>query len=149
MTRSPLSVEPWQVGLKRTLPNPEHVAALTSQDLSHQAAAMAGATNDLPQVAGKPLVLGIQDFRAPGSLTSSSSALSMYLYGTMVTSYKNAEGRLSVGRVPIEMLSASFATEPTMTGIQRRSRPGAFYMKSVTRRRPRRPGDKALISSAT
>lgn len=57
---------------------------------------------DLPHVAGKPLVLAIQDFHAPGSLTSSSSALSMYLYGTMATSSKNAEGRLSVGRVPIE-----------------------------------------------
>ena len=57
---------------------------------------------DLPHVAGKPLVLAIQDFHAPGSLTSSSSALSMYLYGTMATSSKDAEGRLSVGRRPIE-----------------------------------------------
>ena len=35
------------MGLKRTLADPEHVAALTSQDLSHQAAAIAGARNDL------------------------------------------------------------------------------------------------------
>lgn len=35
------------MGLKRTLADPEHVAALTSQDLSYQAAAVAGATDDL------------------------------------------------------------------------------------------------------
>lgn len=57
---------------------------------------------ELPHVAGKPLVLAIQDFHAPGALTSSSSALSMYLYGTAATATKDSDGLLTVGREPVE-----------------------------------------------
>jgi hypothetical protein len=57
---------------------------------------------ELPHVKGKPLILAIQDFHADGSLTNSSSTLSMYLFGAMATSSKDEAGTLSVGTSPVE-----------------------------------------------
>ena len=57
---------------------------------------------ELPHVQQKPLVLAIQDFHTDGSLTNSSSALSMYLFGAMATSSKDEAGTLTVGTSPVE-----------------------------------------------
>ncbi|AZO18081.1 hypothetical protein EJ069_27425 [Mesorhizobium sp. M2A.F.Ca.ET.043.05.1.1] len=57
---------------------------------------------ELPHVKGKPLILAIQDFHAPGSLANSSSALSMYLNGAMATSWKDEAGSLSVSTAQIQ-----------------------------------------------
>jgi hypothetical protein len=57
---------------------------------------------ELPHVQGKPLVLAIQDFHTDGSLTNSSSVLSMYLFGAMATWLKDEAGILTVGTSPID-----------------------------------------------
>lgn len=51
---------------------------------------------DLPHVARKPLVLAIQDFHAPGSLMSSSTALSQYLFGIETKWFHDEKGELVV-----------------------------------------------------
>ena len=53
-------------------------------------------------VQGRPLVIGIQDFHAPGSMTMSSSALPIYLYGRFWVATQDAAGSLSVEVVPLE-----------------------------------------------
>lgn len=47
LSGGPLSVEPWQVQLERVLPDAEDIRALTAQHLADDAAAAAGATDDL------------------------------------------------------------------------------------------------------
>jgi len=56
----------------------------------------------LPQVQGKPIVIAIQDFSRPGSLTSSSSALSQYLYGVQYQTHQDSHGNLMVAHKPIK-----------------------------------------------
>lgn len=56
----------------------------------------------LPQVKGKSLVIAIQDFSRPGSLTSSSSALAQYLYGVEYDAQKDKSGNLTVHHKPIK-----------------------------------------------
>lgn len=57
---------------------------------------------NLPQVNGKSLVIAIQDFSRPGSLTSSSSALAQYLYGFEYNTTKDNFGNLTVHHSPIK-----------------------------------------------
>jgi hypothetical protein len=56
----------------------------------------------LPQVQGKPLVIAIQDFSRPGSLTSSSSALAQYLYGVEYDALRDKSGNLVIHHKPIK-----------------------------------------------
>lgn len=58
---------------------------------------------ELDQVKGKPLVFAIQDFSGPGSLLSTSVALSQYLYGIEHHSEYDASGSLIVGNSDIDI----------------------------------------------
>ncbi|WP_169949242.1 hypothetical protein [Microbispora sp. H11081] len=49
-----------------------------------------------PLVAGKPLVIAIQDFHSALSMTYSGSALPIYLYGLTQSTDRDEEGRLTV-----------------------------------------------------
>ena len=51
---------------------------------------------ELSHVGGKPLVIALQDFHAPGSLTNSSAALAFYLYGINQSWHKNEAGNLII-----------------------------------------------------
>lgn len=51
---------------------------------------------ELPQVQGKPLVIAIQDFSRPGSLSSSSSGLMQYLYGAEFHTSRDSNDNLQV-----------------------------------------------------
>jgi hypothetical protein len=50
---------------------------------------------NLPHVQGKPLVLAVQDFHAPGAMTWSNSALREYLYGIRQREDPAAPGRVT------------------------------------------------------
>jgi hypothetical protein len=56
----------------------------------------------LPQAKDKPLVIAIQDFSRPGSLTSSSSALAGYLYGVEYHTREDENGNLIVDHKEIK-----------------------------------------------
>ncbi|WP_210711714.1 hypothetical protein [Pseudomonas sp. MWU349] len=56
----------------------------------------------LPQVQGRPFAIAIQDFSRPGSLTSSSSALSQYLYGVEYEVKLDEAENLVVHHSPID-----------------------------------------------
>lgn len=55
-----------------------------------------------PHVAGKPFVIAIQDFHRPGSLLSSSVALTSYLFGQGQEWYHDADGKLVITEVPLD-----------------------------------------------
>lgn len=50
----------------------------------------------LPHVAGKPLLLAIQDFHAPQSMTRARTGLGIYLYGTDHDWHHDDQGRLVI-----------------------------------------------------
>jgi hypothetical protein len=49
-----------------------------------------------PHVAGKPLVIAVQDFHAPMSMLTTRTALALYLYGIKYTWSQDAEGELVI-----------------------------------------------------
>ncbi len=58
---------------------------------------------ELPHVSGKPLVIAIQSFHAPGSLMISSTPLGHYLFGSRQKWYHDEEGRLIISEEPIDV----------------------------------------------
>lgn len=58
---------------------------------------------ELPHVSGKPLIIAIQAFHAPGSLMISSTPLGHYLFGSRQKWYHDEEGRLVISEEPIEV----------------------------------------------
>lgn len=67
----------------------------------------------LPQVQGKPLAIAIQDFSRPGSLTSSSSALSQYLYGVEYDAQRDKFGNLVIHHNSIQEHTKGQKTIPS------------------------------------
>jgi hypothetical protein len=57
---------------------------------------------NLPHVAGKPVVLAVQDFHLPRAMTFTSSTLLPYLYGRSFTSIYDCEGKLHVRSARIQ-----------------------------------------------
>jgi hypothetical protein len=55
---------------------------------------------ELPHVAGRPIVLAIQDFHVPRAMTFTGSTLLPYLYGLSFTAMYDAAGNLSVKDQP-------------------------------------------------
>jgi hypothetical protein len=51
---------------------------------------------NLPHVQGKPIVLAVQDFHVPRSMTFTHSTLISYLYGMEFAAYYDADGKLQV-----------------------------------------------------
>jgi hypothetical protein len=51
---------------------------------------------ELPHVEGHPLLIAVQDFHAPRSMTWSSSALAEYLYGIRQTERKREDGSTEI-----------------------------------------------------
>jgi len=54
---------------------------------------------ELPHVQGKPLVLAIQDFHAPGAMTWSNTALREYLYGIRQNEDPRSPGKVTSQRI--------------------------------------------------
>jgi hypothetical protein len=56
----------------------------------------------LPHVQGNPIVLAIQDFHVPRSMTFTHSTLIPYLYGLAFAAFYDADGKLYVNATPID-----------------------------------------------
>jgi len=57
----------------------------------------------LPHVEGKPIVIAIQDFHAPGSLMMSSSVIGQYLFGQTQHWYHDERGALVISHETIDV----------------------------------------------
>lgn len=68
---------------------------------------------ELPHVAGKPLVLAIQDFHEDGSLSQSSAALIQYLYGSQQHWYHDSDGKLIISEHAIHEHRKGLKTIPS------------------------------------
>lgn len=55
---------------------------------------------DLQHVAGKPIVIAIQDFHVPRAMTFLSHSISSYLYGISFTALYDEHGKLEVKSIP-------------------------------------------------
>ncbi|MBF3882662.1 glycosaminoglycan attachment protein [Burkholderia pseudomallei] len=77
-----------------------------------------------PHVVGRPFVIAIQDFHAPGSLASSSTALSRYLFGFEQDWYHDQDGKLIITEkkidhheVGIKKIPSGFFKQPEAENI--------------------------------
>lgn len=77
-----------------------------------------------PHVTGKPLVLAIQDFHAPGSLSGSASSLGRYLFGQEQRWYHDADGKLVISehavachRAGVKEIPSGFFNQPDAENI--------------------------------
>jgi hypothetical protein len=66
-----------------------------------------------PHVKGRPLVFAIQDFHAPGSLATSSSALSSFLFGFEQEWYHDENGSLVISERSLEHHQVGTKTIPS------------------------------------
>lgn len=66
-----------------------------------------------PHVAGRPLVIAIEDFHEPGSLSTSSSALSRYLFGSEQHWYHDEEGKLVISEHAVQTHQAGAKRIPS------------------------------------
>jgi hypothetical protein len=82
---------------------------------------------ELDQVKNKPLVFAIQDFSRPGSLLSSSVALSQYLYGIEHHSEYDVSGSLIVGHSNIDTHENDLKSIPS--GFFRQ--PGSEHISAI------------------
>lgn len=74
---------------------------------------------ELPHVAGHPLILAIESFHAPGSLSHTSSTLASYLFGLRQRWYHDDDGNLiiepdqiAVHRIPGKEIPSGFFSQP-------------------------------------
>ena len=77
-----------------------------------------------PHVAGRPLVIAIQDFHTPGSLSTSSAALSLYLFGFEQEWYHDDDGALIITerkvdyhQVGVKKIPSGFFYQPEAENI--------------------------------
>jgi hypothetical protein len=80
-----------------------------------------------PHVAGKPLVLAIQDFHEPLSMTWSRSGLATYLYGYVHDPKREADGSLTI--VATKVVSHRWGTKEVQSGFF--GLPGAENVSAV------------------
>jgi hypothetical protein len=76
---------------------------------------------ELPHVAGQPIILAVQDFHIPQSMSFSSGTLLPYLYGRKISALYDAEGNL--------VISSAERTEHTWEG---KTIPSGFFKQPNT-----------------
>jgi hypothetical protein len=79
---------------------------------------------NLSHVAGKPLILAIQDFHEEGSLTNTSSSLAHYLFGIDGKWHHDGEGRLVIDNEPVlehrsgsKVIPSGFFAQPNAENV--------------------------------
>jgi hypothetical protein len=82
---------------------------------------------ELPHVAGKPIVLAVQDFHIPNSMSFSSGTLMPYLYGRKFGALHDAQGKLVISDV--ERIEHSWDGKTIPSGFFKQ--PNAEYISAV------------------
>lgn len=104
----------------------------------------------LPQVGGSPLVLAIQDFHAPMSMTWTRTALTTYLYGYRHTPIRERDGSLTVRPERVEV--HRWGTKKVPSGFFRlegaETISGVLFNSSATLSKFNRIGQQAGFGSS-
>jgi len=82
---------------------------------------------DLPHVAGNPIILAIQDFHLPRSMSWTEPSLAPYLYGKRITARHDEDGKLIVESRNIDQHKWGSKTIPSGFFFQ----PGAEHISAV------------------